>query len=234
MKIALIGYGKMGQMIESIAPTHQIEVVAHFDEFNLLKDSEEHRTLLKDVNILVDFSTPSSVVDNIRIGIKFAKNMVVGTTGWYDQMGEIKSLVKEADIGFIYGSNFSLGVNLMFKIVDYASGLFTAFDEYDSYIEENHHKMKKDSPSGTALVIKKIMEEKYLNREIHVNSVRAGYGPGTHSTNFDSAVDSVRIEHIARNRQGFVEGTFLAAKWIYNKKGFFEFNDVLNDIICDK
>ena len=106
MKIALIGYGKMGQMIEAIAPTHQIEVVAHFDEFNLLKDSEEHRTLLKDVNILVDFSTPSSVVDNIRIGVKLAKNMVVGTTGWYDQMEEVKLLVKEADIGFIYGSNF--------------------------------------------------------------------------------------------------------------------------------
>jgi 4-hydroxy-tetrahydrodipicolinate reductase len=234
MKIALIGYGKMGQMIESIAPTHHIEVVAHFDEFNLLTDSEEHRILLKDVNILVDFSTPSSVVDNIRIGAKLAKNMVVGTTGWYDQMDEVKSLVKETDIGFIYGSNYSLGVNLMFKIVRYASGLFAAFDGYDSYIEENHHKMKKDIPSGTAIVIKKIMEEKYLNKEIPVNSIRAGYTPGTHSINFDSVVDSVRIEHIARNRQGFVEGSFLAVKWINNKKGFFEFNDVLDDIICDK
>jgi 4-hydroxy-tetrahydrodipicolinate reductase len=234
MKIALIGYGKMGQMIKSTAPTQQIEVAAHFDEFNRLTDSEEHRILLKDVNILVDFSTPSSVVENIRLGVKLAKNMVVGTTGWYDQMGEVKSLVKETDIGFIYGSNFSLGVNLMFKIVHYASGLFAAFDEYDSYIEENHHKMKKDIPSGTAIVIKKIMEEKYLNKEIQVNSVRAGYIPGTHSVNFDSAVDSMKIEHIARNRQGFAEGTLLAVKWIHNKKGFFEFNDVLEDIICDK
>ena len=234
MKIALIGYGKMGQMIEAIALTHQVEVIAHFDEFNPLKDTEEHRTLLKDVNILIDFSTPSSVVDNIRIGAKLSKNMVVGTTGWYDRMEEVKSLVKAADVGLIYGSNFSLGINLMFKIVHYASELFAAFEEYDSYIEENHHKMKKDIPSGTAMVIKKIMEEKYLNREIYVNSIRAGYGPGTHIVNFDSVDDSMKIEHIARSRQGFAEGTFWAAKWIHNKKGFYEFKDVLDDIIADK
>ena len=154
--------------------------------------------------------------------------MVVGTTGWYDRMEEVKSLVKAADVGLIYGSNFSLGINLMFKIVHYASELFAAFEEYDSYIEENHHKMKKDIPSGTAMVIKKIMEEKYLN------SIRAGYGPGTHIVNFDSVDDSMKIEHIARSRQGFAEGTFWAAKWIHNKKGFYEFKDVLDDIIADK
>lgn len=231
INIALLGYGKMGQLIETISTDHNINVVTHFDENCLLKDNTDNRNLLKDTNIFVDFTTPSAVLQNVRLAAAMKKNMVIGTTGWQDSLSEVEKIVKNHDIGVVYGSNFSLGVNLLYKISEYACRLFSAFENYDPYIEESHHKMKKDAPSGTALVIKDLVQKHYPDQDLPVSSTRAGYIPGIHSLNFDSVVDSIKITHTARSRMGLAEGAIMAVKWIQGKKGIFAFQDVLDEII---
>lgn len=231
INIALLGYGKMGQMIESIAGQHNINVKTHYDENNLLKDTSESRKLLDDVSILVDFSIPSAVLMNVELCAAMGKNIVVGTTGWQEQLPEVERIVKESNIGLLYGANFSLGVNLFYKVSEYAAQLFSIFKNYDAYIEESHHKMKKDAPSGTALVLKRLVQKSYHGQDVPVSSTRAGYIPGSHSMNFDSKVDSIHIKHIARSRMGLAEGALLAVKWIHQKKGIYAFNEVLDEIL---
>lgn len=231
LKIALIGYGNMGQMIASTAPMKNIKVVDFFDENKPLQTSSEIKKKLNDVEVLLDFSVAFTVLDNVKKALELNKKLVIGTTGWYGDMEEIKQYVLQKNGAVIYGSNFSTGVNLFFKITEYAASLFSVFDAYETYIYEAHHKMKKDAPSGTALTIKGLMEKSYRDRELLITSVRAGYNPGTHVVNFDSSVDTVRLEHTARNRIGFAEGALLAANWIRDKQGFFEFQNVIDDIL---
>jgi 4-hydroxy-tetrahydrodipicolinate reductase len=230
MKIALIGYGKMGRLVEDVARRQNIETVARFDENYLFRSDEETRRLLTEVDVLIDFSVPSAVLESIRQAAALSMNLVIGTTGWHAQLGEAEKIVESSGIGLVYGSNFSLGVNLFYQIVEHAAKLFSKFESYDPFLEEVHHKFKKDAPSGTALVLKKIVAENYNKREVPVTSVRAGYIPGTHAVSFDSAVDTIHLEHTARSREGFAEGALLAAKWIAGKKGFFEFGEVLQDV----
>ncbi|MGD9899849.1 MAG: 4-hydroxy-tetrahydrodipicolinate reductase [Calditrichaceae bacterium] len=231
LNIALLGYGKMGKMIEALAEEQHLVIDAVFDEYNPLKNDEKTRKMLKKTDVLIDFSVPSAVIENVKLAADMKKNLVIGTTGWYDQENVVRDMVISGGIGVIYGSNFSLGVNLFFRVSEYAARLFSAFQSYDPYIEEAHHKMKKDAPSGTALVIKKLISGNYPDKEIPVSSVRSGYIPGTHSVSFDSAVDSVRLEHTARSRVGFAEGAILAAKWLKDKTGFYEFPDVVDSIL---
>ena len=233
VKIALIGYGKMGRMVEEAAGRKGVEVAARFDVDSPLASDDAGRRLLQGVDVLIDFSVPEAVLENIRAAAGLSCNMVVGTTGWHDRVSEAEKIVSEGSIGLVHASNFSLGVNLFYRVVDRASELFQAFDAYDPYLEESHHKFKKDAPSWTGLVLKKRVEEKY-NREIPVTSVRAGYIPGTHSVSFDSTVDTVRLEHTTRSREGFVQGALLAAEWIAGRKGFFPFDAVLESMIQDR
>ena len=234
MNIAILGYGKMGKMIEQIATENNIKIKAYFDEFQPLKMNEDNKALSKDIDVFIDFSIPSAVLDNIKTVANLSKNIVIGTTGWYDQLTEASKIVDKSNIGLIYGSNFSLGVNVLFKIINYASKNFSRFENYDVHIEEAHHKMKKDAPSGTALVINKIMKKYYDEEKITINSIRTGYIPGSHSVSFDSSIDTIKIEHVARNRLGFAEGAILAAQWIKGKSGFYEFQEVLDNILTEK
>ena len=231
MKIALLGYGKMGRMIEDMAPEYKLDVQDKYDVDRTVSDDKECRDSLKDVAVLIDFSVPDAVIDNIRMAARLRKQLVVGTTGWHDHIDEIRKIVGESDIGMVYASNFSLGINLFYKIVHHASHLFQTFKDYDCFVEESHHQFKLDATSGTALNIQKIMEQHYKNKKIPVTSVRAGYIPGTHSVGFDSKADTVTLKHTARNRAGFAQGAILAAKWIEKRKGLFEFSDVLDDIL---
>ena len=231
INIALLGYGKMGHMIESIAGQHDVKVITHFDENNLLEDTGENRKLLENVSVLVDFTIPSAVIKNIESAAAMKKNIVIGTTGWQDRLPEVEKTIKDSNIGVLHGSNFSLGVNLFYKVSEYAAQLFSTVKNYEAYIEESHHKMKKDAPSGTALVLKSLVQHNYPNQELPVSSTRAGYIPGSHSMNFDSAVDSIHIQHIARSRMGFAEGALLAVKWIHQKTGIYVFNEVLKEIL---
>jgi 4-hydroxy-tetrahydrodipicolinate reductase len=219
MKIALIGYGKMGKMIEQTATGKGLDVVCIIDPF------VGNRGDIADADVCIEFSQPSAVLENIKLAASANKPIVVGTTGWYEHLNEVRDIVETSDIGLVYGSNFSIGVNLMFKIIEYAANLFKDFPSYDPFIEEAHHKLKKDAPSGTALSLKQRVESEY-NREAPTSSTRAGYIPGTHTVGFDSEVDTLTITHTARNRQGFAEGAIVAAEWVLDKKGFFEFPQI--------
>lgn len=229
MKIALIGYGKMGRLIEEVARRHDMEVAARFTRTQPLRVDEQTRQALHEVTALIDFSAPDAVFENIRTAAALSLNMVIGTTGWHSRLEEARKIVESSNIGVVYGSNFSLGVNLFYQIVERAAQLFSAFDSYDPFIEESHHKFKKDAPSGTALVLQKTLAKAYDDRPVPVTSVRAGYIPGTHAVSLDSAVDTIRLEHTARSREGFAEGALLAAKWIAGRKGLYEFREVLEE-----
>ncbi len=229
MKIALIGCGKMGRLIEEAARRQDIEVVARFTRAQPLRVDEQTRQALRDVAALIDFSTPAAVIENIRAAAALSRNLVIGTTGWHKQLDEARKIVASSNIGVVHGSNFSLGVNLFYQIIECAAQFFSAFDSYDPFIEEAHHKFKKDAPSGTALVLQKVLANEYGERQIPVISARAGYIPGTHAVSFDSAVDTIRLEHTARSREGFAEGALLAAKWIAGRKGVYEFREVLQE-----
>lgn len=219
MKIALFGYGKMGQMIEQTAARHNLEVVCIIDPI------AGNRGALADADVCIDFTQPGAVVENIKLAASANKPIVIGTTGWYEHLDEVRNIVETSGIGLVYGSNFSIGVNLMFKVVEYAASLFKNFASYDPFIEEAHHKFKQDAPSGTAITLKQRVEGEY-KCQVPTSSTRAGYIPGTHTVGFDSEVDTLTITHTARNRQGFAEGAIVAAEWILDKKGLFEFPQI--------
>ncbi len=231
MKVALLGYGKMGHIIEDIAPDQGIEVVERFDIDRKIQDNDAIRSALNEVGILIDFSVPDRVLDNIKIAASMKKNLVIGTTGWYDHLDTVQDIVKEHSIGLVHASNFSLGINLFYKVIQRAGELFHTFENYDCFMKESHHKFKKDAPSGTALNLMKILEDFYEKGSVPVTSVRAGYIPGSHSVGFDSNVDSISLKHTARNREGFAQGAILASKWIQNRKGLYAFSDVLDSIL---
>ncbi len=244
LKIALIGYGKMGQIIEKIAPDYDVEIVAKIDPIkfgNKISDSE-----LKNADVCIDFTTPDTVLQNIKELTELQKNIVVGTTGWHSEIENVKKIVSESNIGFIYSSNFSLGMNIFFKIVDYASKLVSKIDNYDIYGLEKHHKNKLDSPSGTAKMLtdivlknsskKNVAQYDRVNRKIkeeefHFASIRAGSIFGEHTIGLDSAEDSITLSHNLKNRNGLAIGAILAAKWIADKKGFYNFSEIFEEII---
>jgi 4-hydroxy-tetrahydrodipicolinate reductase len=221
MKLALIGYGKMGHIIEQAAGRAGHEVVC-------VRDLVVNRGRLEDAEVSLDFSEPAVVIDNLRTAAAAGTAVVIGTTGWYGRLDEAKGIVESHGIGCVYGSNFSIGVNLFFHVVRDAARLFAKFDAYDPFIEEAHHKFKKDAPSGTALSLKRLVTEASRG-EPPVTSVRAGYFPGTHVVGFDSLADTVELTHRARDRSGFAEGAVAAAEWIAGRKGFYEFSEVIDE-----
>ena len=234
MKIALMGFGKMGREIDSIA-REQGDVVARvFEIDNPVKPQD-----LADVDICIEFSTPDSVLPNIRAAIHARRDIVVGTTGWYQHLDEIKSAVK--DSGLLYSSNFSLGMNIFFRITKYAAGLMNRATEYDPYVHESHHRQKVDSPSGTALSLAKILlqnidrKKEILSKPpegsigpemLHVSSTRAGFIAGTHTVGFDSEADLIELNHVAKSRRGFALGALTAARWLRGRKGIYTMDDV--------
>lgn len=240
MKILLIGYGKMGRLIEDIALQKEHSIVAKISQSGPITSLEEH--LIKDIDVCIDFSTPSAVLENIRTVARYKKNIVVGTTGWYDHLNEVKHLVKENRIGFLYSSNFSIGVHLFKSIVETAAYMINEFEEYDVAGQEMHHNQKSDSPSGTARSLVHLLLEKIKRKtapvyemidrpiaphELHFPSIRCGSTPGTHSIIFDSPADTITISHQARNREGFARGALAAAEWLENKTGFFTLDDMI-------
>jgi 4-hydroxy-tetrahydrodipicolinate reductase len=239
MKIALIGYGNMGQEIQKLVTEtkeHQIVSISYEDPKEKLDEIGISKS-----DVVIDFSSPEIVLSTIKVIAKMKKNMVVGTTGWYKNIPQVKDLVKKSDIGLIYGQNFSIGANILFKITAYASRLFNKYGNYDVYGFEIHHKGKKDSPSGTARKLsetiienfpqKTVIQNERINRkienqELHFASIRGGFNPGLHEVIFDSAADEIRLTHYARGRRGFAEGAILAAEFIKGKKGFFDIDQL--------
>jgi 4-hydroxy-tetrahydrodipicolinate reductase len=229
IKLALLGYGKMGKAVAALAPQRGFDVRLTLDiDANQGGQgiTAEH---FRGIDVCVEFTTPDMVVENIRRVASLGVNLVVGTTGWQNRLGEVRKLVEEAGIGMVYAANFSIGVNLYYRLARAAAEIFAGFPMYDPYLTEAHHKFKKDAPSGTAIEIKRRIQPVFENREIPVASVRAGYIPGTHELGFDSEVDTVIVRHTARGRQGLAEGALYAARWISGRRGFFNFADVLEN-----
>ncbi|MDQ3798791.1 MAG: dihydrodipicolinate reductase [Acidobacteriota bacterium] len=233
MKIALIGYGAMGKLIESLAvnKSHEIALIIHEADAHL--SAAELAEKLKGVQAAIDFSAARAVRKNVEACVLAQVPLVEGTTGWNGERAEIEKIVKENDGAFVFGANFSIGVNLFYRIVDFAAELFAKFEDYEAFIEEQHHSRKKDAPSGTALKLKDIVAA-HITKDFSVAATRAGNIPGTHRVGFDGAPDQVLLEHSARSREGFASGAILAAEWIQGKKGFYEFTDVMDEVLKGK
>ena len=227
MNIALIGYGKMGKMVEQAAVARSHKVVAKFDIDNNVNGNGLTNESLAGVDCAIDFSIPEAVLPNIQKLVELGVPTVVGATGWYDKLESVKQLVAEYNGSLVWGANFSIGMNLFFKTVRYASELFARFDQYDPFIIEHHHKFKLDAPSGTALVLERLMRESYGERTPHSLSIRAGYAPGMHEVGFDSEADHLSFSHTARSRQGFAVGAVIAAELLQGRNGCFEFPELL-------
>ena len=229
MNIALIGYGKMGKLVRSLAERKGNEVNVIVNKSHAELPSEQLSETLRSAHVAIDFSSAEAVRRNVEACLAARIPIVEGTTGWNEQREAIEGLVNKNGGTMVFGANFSIGVNLFYKVAERAAELFAKFPEYEVFIEEQHHSRKKDVPSGTALKVKKILE-----RHVQVPSVaatRAGNIPGTHRVGFDGKDDQVLLEHTARSREGFAAGAIIAAQWAVGKKGVFEFGEVIDEII---
>ena len=227
INLALLGYGKMGKTLAQLAPQRGFELRLVMDIDANAQSRGIAREKFKGIDVCIDFTTPDAVVENVHRVAALGVNLVVGTTGWQKHQAEVRKVVEQAGVGMVHAANFSIGVNLFYRLARAAAEIFASFPIYDPFLTEAHHKMKKDAPSGTALEITRQIQPYFADREIPVTSVRAGYIPGAHELGFDSEADTIILRHTARGRQGFAEGALHAARWIAGRKGFFSFAEVL-------
>lgn len=243
MKIALLGYGKMGQLIERYATKRGHEVVLIVDESNRASIEPNH---LSKADIAIDFSVPQAALENIRLCFEANLPLVVGTTGWYDRLEEVKQLCESQKQSLLYGSNFSIGVNVFFHINKMLAKAMRPYQQYDVQVEEIHHIHKLDAPSGTAITIAEgILEhheqkKKWVNStegageiipkadELLIESLRIEEVPGTHTVLYSSEVDQIEFKHTAHSRDGFALGAVIAAEWLLDKKGFYQVTEMFD------
>ena len=230
MRFALIGNGVMGQIVAAEARRRgdEIGVVVSSGDKDLSIDQLADR--LRGHDAAIDFSAGDAVLKNVEACARAQVPLVEGTTGWKDKESQAKEIVAEHNGALVYGANFSIGVNLFYRLTEHAAKLFAAVEGYDAFIEEAHHSRKKDAPSGTALKLRDIMSA-HLEGNISTASTRAGYIPGTHRVGFDSEPDQVLLTHTARSRKGFALGALVAAHWIIGRTGTFEFAEVIDEIL---
>lgn len=229
MKIALIGYGAMGRLIRTLAEEKGHEIAVVIDDADAGLSAAELAEKLSGVDVAIDFTTAEAVRQNVEACVAARVPLVEGTTGWSADRTEVERIVADSDGSFVFGANFSIGVNLFYRIADFAAELFAKFPEYEAFIEEQHHSRKKDAPSGTALKLKDV-----VSKHVEVGDIaatRAGNIPGTHRVGFDGPADQILLEHTARSREGFASGAILAAEWIVGKAGFYEFTKVMDEIV---
>jgi 4-hydroxy-tetrahydrodipicolinate reductase len=245
LRLALIGYGKMGKEVERVAIDRGMEITARVDIDTPSLSVEG----VKKADVAIHFALPPTVVKHVEELAKLRKSIVVGTTGWQADLERIQSLVQSSGIGLVHASNFSLGVNVFYRVLKEAGSLFDRFPDYDVSVHEIHHKDKVDSPSGTAVSIANVLlstikrkreilagspDGKIRPEQLQVSSGRIGSVVGTHSVRFDSAADSIEIVHTAKNRVGFALGAVVAAEWIKDKQGMYTFDEVLEDVLNQK
>ena len=235
LKLAIVGYGKMGREVDAV-----LRERGHSSVPVLLGSA-----FPKDCAAGIDFTRAEAVPDNVKAALTAGAKYVIGTTGWDDRRDEVRQTVEELRGGVVHGANFSLGVNLFYRVVRDAAAVLSRVPDYDPYVLERHHRQKKDAPSGTAKALAQILERAYggkrkaadhlqgtLPREaFHVASLRAGGIVGEHTVGFDSGGDEILLEHRARSRRGFALGAVLAAEWIATRTGFFSFEAVVDDLL---
>ena len=236
MKLALIGYGKMGKAIEEVAMHRGHKIVLTIDQPNLHEFTKEN---ISKADLAIEFTGPHSAFDNIKKCLEFGVPVVSGSTGWTDRLEEMKKICADKNGSFIYSSNYSVGVNIFFEVNKRLAGLMTSHKEYEVILEETHHTQKKDAPSGTAITLaEQILEQvkrkkQWINElsdhpeDLEIISQRIDSIPGTHSVKYSSAIDNIEIIHTAHNRKGFALGALLAAEFLQSKKGFYTMMEVL-------
>ncbi len=247
MRIALVGYGKMGKLIaqQVIERGHQVAwivdpmVSSAYTHFSDLSQGEK-----EECDVVIDFAAPQGALERLRFYGTRGYRVIMGTTGWYDSLKEAESFFSRGG-ACLWSGNFSLGVHLFFAALRKIAPLMNEFDDYDPFVHEYHHKYKADSPSGTAHMIGTILLEGLARKErvvtqelqrpiapeeLHISSTRGGAVPGTHTVTFDSAVDTLEFTHRARSREGFAKGSVIAAEWIQEKQGFFHIDDMLSHL----
>jgi 4-hydroxy-tetrahydrodipicolinate reductase len=223
--LALVGYGKMGRLIEQLAPEYDFTVAERLDEYNNVDSAGI--AALRNIDVAIEFSTPETAPLNL---VKLAQakiQAVTGTTGWLDQLPAVERAVDQSGTGLVWSPNFSVGVAVFRRLTALAAELMRDQKDYGAWAWEIHHDAKKDAPSGTLLHLVKTMEQSGFTRGIDVGSNRAGKHPGTHEIGFDSAADSITLRHTARSREGFARGALQAARWILSRKGVYTFEEVL-------
>lgn len=239
MKVAIIGYGKMGKAIEAECLLRKHEVVAIVEKNDVSKLPKNH---ILQAEVLIDFTHPDSILENIRHYAPLGLPIVCGTTGWLQYFDEIKNMISAENIGFIYSSNFSIGVNLLFKLNKELAKWMNPYPQYDCFVEEQHHRHKADAPSGTALSLandilahldrkNSLVTDALQSRspqadELSLGYIRGGEIIGKHKVSYSSDIDTISIEHFAHNRRGFALGAVIAAEWIQGKQGFFNFAEI--------
>lgn len=230
MKLALIGFGAMGQLVAAEARKAGDEVGVVITSKDRELSFESLAEKLRGHDAAIDFSIGETVLKNMEACALADVALVEGTTGWKQHEDRARMIVHELSGAMVYGANFSIGVNLFYRITKHAAELFAAVEGYSPFVEEAHHNRKRDAPSGTAIRLRELLAE-HLGPDIPTSSTRAGHIPGTHRVGFDSEADQVLLTHTARSRQGFASGALLAAHWIVGRTGVFEFGEVIDEIL---
>jgi 4-hydroxy-tetrahydrodipicolinate reductase len=228
--LAIVGYGKMGRLIEQLAPEYGFEVRAKFDARSNPRGQALSQQTLRGVDAAVEFTSPDAAPENIRRLAALGVNSVTGTTGWFDDLPSVREAVTKNGTGVVWAPNFSVGVNLFLQAVAHTAALFAKHGDYEAWGWEIHHSAKKDAPSGTLKKLAEDMRAIGYNRPVSLSSNRAGAHPGTHEIGFDSAADTITLRHTARSREGFARGALRAARWVVGKKGLFEFREILGEL----
>jgi len=226
-ELAIVGYGKMGKLIEQLAPDYGFHVRVKLDEFNNTNFEGLTPENFRGVDVAMDFSIPNAVRQNVQGIAALGVNLVIGTTGWQEHLDQVRSVVERSGIGLVWSPNYSVGVNAFLRLVAEAARLLAKQPEYGAWAYEIHHITKKDAPSGTLIKLVDEMRKAGYQRGIDVGSNRAGAHPGTHEIGFDSAADTLTLRHVARSREGFARGALQAAQWVVGKKGMHEFSEIV-------
>jgi len=233
-RLAIVGYGKMGRLVEQLAQEYGFTVALRLDEFNNAQFEGLTAENFRGVDVAVDFSIPAAVARNAEGIAALGVNLVIGTTGWQEHMDAVKAAVARQGIGVVWSPNYSVGVNAFFRVVAEAARLLAGQPEYGAWAWEIHHSTKKDAPSGTLLKLVEEMKRAGWGRPIDAGSNRAGAHPGTHEIGFDSPADTITLRHTARSREGFARGALKAAQWVVGKKGFYEFGEIWPQMNADE
>jgi 4-hydroxy-tetrahydrodipicolinate reductase len=227
MRLLLVGRGRMGRLIESLAGGYGAEVAFVLDRASNPKGAGVTAERCRGIDVAIDFSTAEATLDSVPRLAAHGVSLVVGTTGWLAREAELREAVAKAGIGAVVASNFSLGANVLEALAESAGRLLTGADSYGAFIHEAHHSAKKDAPSGTALTLRKAVERGGFPRAIDVSSTRAGFIPGTHTVGFDAQAETLALTHTVRDRATFAHGALAAARWVQGRKGWFTMRDVL-------
>lgn len=247
MNLALVGTGQMGQTVEEVAQAQGHQVGVHFD--SACPFLEADRSALRDIDVAIDFSLPTLAVPHLRRYCKWQQPAVIGTTGWYDALDDVRQLVAEHEASVLYAPNFSIGIAVLSRAVDTVAELMDQLDDYDAFVQETHHTKKVDSPSGTAQmlgeqIVSALERKEYLDPEaqhqridpsaVHVTSTRTGTVVGQHTVGFDSPYDQLTLNHEAKSRRGFAVGALRSAEWLLGRSGLYTLDDVLDDWLAEE